>query len=208
MQVIHTYTHIHACIHTYIRTYAYTYIYMYMHICNYTFTHIYIYTYHIYIYTYTHIHIFTSSHFHIFSGSAEPWTSRTWISSQGTTSSEDGLVPCSKCLFSLLMLSWLSVCRLAPMTGYDHHAIFVQWANAPDAYVIHHPVGKRTNPRRPQSGAGCSHGNHVANLHIRGCEGRYDMRYVMCLSIALSKDPRTQPRTQLLMTSSRSFLWN
>eukprot|EP00439_Symbiodinium_sp_Y106_P074358 s2893_g14.t1 len=32
--------------------------------------------------------------------------------------------------------------------GYDHHAIFDRWATAPEAYVIHHPVGKRANPLR------------------------------------------------------------
>lgn len=34
--------------------------------------------------------------------------------------------------------------------GYDHHAIFVGWTSAPEAYVVHHPVGKKENPLRGQ----------------------------------------------------------
>eukprot|EP00930_Biecheleria_cincta_P052203 TRINITY_DN37443_c0_g1_i1.p1 TRINITY_DN37443_c0_g1~~TRINITY_DN37443_c0_g1_i1.p1 ORF type:complete len:186 (-),score=18.79 TRINITY_DN37443_c0_g1_i1:375-932(-) len=34
--------------------------------------------------------------------------------------------------------------------GYDHHAIFVGWVSAPEAYVVHHPVGKKQNPLRGQ----------------------------------------------------------
>mmetsp|Transcript_14892 Transcript_14892/g.27945 ORF Transcript_14892/g.27945 Transcript_14892/m.27945 type:complete len:193 (-) Transcript_14892:154-732(-) len=32
--------------------------------------------------------------------------------------------------------------------GYDHHAIFECWATPPEAYLIHHPVGKSSNPLR------------------------------------------------------------
>ena len=30
--------------------------------------------------------------------------------------------------------------------GYDHHAIFVAWDVEPEAYLIHHPIGRRANP--------------------------------------------------------------
>ena len=36
------------------------------------------------------------------------------------------------------------------VAGYDHHAIFDRWATAPEAYVIHHPVGKKANPPDPE----------------------------------------------------------
>ncbi|CAJ1419889.1 unnamed protein product [Effrenium voratum] len=32
--------------------------------------------------------------------------------------------------------------------GYDHHAIFVAWQENPEGFVVHHPIGKRTNPLR------------------------------------------------------------
>eukprot|EP00435_Cladocopium_sp_Y103_P063138 s392_g24.t1 len=32
--------------------------------------------------------------------------------------------------------------------GYDHHAIFVSWDVAPEAFIIHHPIGRRSNPLR------------------------------------------------------------
>ncbi|CAJ1352002.1 unnamed protein product, partial [Effrenium voratum] len=31
---------------------------------------------------------------------------------------------------------------------YDHHAIFVAWQENPEGFVVHHPIGKRTNPLR------------------------------------------------------------
>eukprot|EP00931_Biecheleriopsis_adriatica_P107609 TRINITY_DN81931_c0_g1_i1.p1 TRINITY_DN81931_c0_g1~~TRINITY_DN81931_c0_g1_i1.p1 ORF type:complete len:213 (-),score=22.01 TRINITY_DN81931_c0_g1_i1:230-823(-) len=34
--------------------------------------------------------------------------------------------------------------------GYDHHAIFVEWATEPEAFVVHHPIGRRQNPLRGQ----------------------------------------------------------
>lgn len=41
-------------------------------------------------------------------------------------------------------------CLLPPLPcfpwGYDHHAIFVSWDVAPEAYIIHHPIGRRSNP--------------------------------------------------------------
>ena len=46
--------------------------------------------------------------------------------------------------------------------GYDHHAIFVQWDVAPEAYIIHHPIGRRSNPtldRWPGNGPGMDMSN-------------------------------------------------
>ena len=36
--------------------------------------------------------------------------------------------------------------------GYDHHAIFVAWQENPEGFVVHHPIGKRTNPPEPKTG--------------------------------------------------------
>ena len=65
---------------------------------------------------------------------------------------------------------------LAFAIGYDHHAIFDGWANATEAYVIHHPVGRRTNPPSPKSQGTGSRKAAYANLALLGgCVVKYGM---------------------------------
>ena len=72
-----------------------------------------------------------------------------WRLSLYYTFTHPQLQPSQPLLLPRPMLGW----------GYDHHAIFVQWDVAPEAYIIHHPIGRRSNP--PGSWMACFLKQHL-----------------------------------------------